>query len=106
VHNTLFLDDELLFRRPSLSAVGDDELADIEFADMEPVDATDVVGVPPYQVTASIPFPQLDLVGVPPSVAVAVAVREPMSLRGLRPPSRVGPEELPTEEFVDDRYTA
>lgn len=98
MHNTLYLDDELLFRRPSRAEPAED-LAEIEFADMEPIDATDLVGVPPYEVVSSIPFPDLDLVGVPPAVAVAVAHREPLALKPIRLSSRTTPDELPTEEF-------
>lgn len=96
-----FVDDE--YRR-SLP------LVEIEFADMEPVDAIDLVGVPPLQATASIPLPGYDLVGVPPAVAVALLDAEPAPPRLLPFALRrraLLPEELPTEEFpVDDAAPA
>jgi hypothetical protein len=105
MNNTLFLDDELLFRRASRTApVDDDSLVEIEFADMEAVDSCDLVGVYPLEATASIPFPLLELVGVPPAVALTVAstpyaVQNGSFDRGSLERRRLGADELPTEEY-------
>ncbi len=101
MHDTFSVDD--VFRR-AVPVV--EPLAEIEFADMEPVDALDLVGVPPLQALASIPFAPYDLVGVPPAVAVALPDHAPTTpkLQPFSPRRRaLSAEELPTEEFpIDD----
>jgi hypothetical protein len=100
MQNTLFLDDELLFRRASARALApDDSLVEIEFADMEVVEWTELVGVRPLECAAMIPFPLLDFVGVPPAVAVTVSM--PFQALLPRPFERRAllADELPTEEY-------
>src|SRR5687767_13920186 len=102
--NTFLLDVDLLFRRVP---VDDQDLVDIEFAEMEPVDADDLVGVLPLEARASVPVEPYDMVGVDGHAAVAMtalhARRRAVALRPSPSPwtePPLGPEELETEEFV------
>ena len=104
--NTFLLDVDLLFRRVPLD---DEDLVDIEFADMEPVDADDLVGVLPHECRASVPVEPYDMVGVAGHAAVATTfLHARRRLDGRTPPwlqdpseaHPFGAEELETEEFV------
>jgi hypothetical protein len=102
----LMLDLDLVFRKVAPGT--DDELADIEFADMEPIDDVDLIGVSPHEAAASLALPSYDIVGVQPFSAVAVLPPERIGAasgagRG-RPfdgrPKRTPVEELETEEYL------
>ena len=91
------LDADLVFRRPP--TVFDADLVDIEFADMEPVDADDLVGVFPHEARATVPLEPYDVVGVIGHAAVATAPSgPPREGRPFEGPMR--PEDLETEEYL------
>lgn len=81
MENTHFVDVDLAFRRvPQFAS----DLTELGFADLEPLDDGDVVGVQPMEAVALIP---------PPPAARPFAPR-PFTVPPLRP------EDLETEEFV------
>ena len=87
------LDADLVFLRPPTS---DEGLVDIEFADMEPVDGEDLVGVMPHEARATVPVEPYDMVGVPEHAAVAT-LRSADRRRPFEGAPR--PEDLETEEY-------
>lgn len=97
MENTHFVDLDLVIHRvPQVTS----DLTEIEFADMEPLDDGDVVGVFPLEAVAMVPLEPYDLVGVVGHSAVATT-------RGAHPPParpfaapHGRPEDLETEEFA------
>lgn len=97
IRNTILVDSDLVYIRPSTRGC-DDDLTEIGFEDMEPLDETsEAVGVPPYDALALFPSAEFDCVGVHPFGAIA-CTPAPAFPRGT-----VGdfdPDAIPTEEFA------
>jgi hypothetical protein len=95
--NTYFVDADLVYHRPPRPA--DDDLVEIEFADMEPLDGRDLVGVEPLAAIATIDLPAYDLVGVDGQAAIA-STPAPRKARRMFTGATPSPEELETEEYT------
>lgn len=95
MHNTHFADVDLVYSRAPTHL--DDDLDEIEFADMEPLSGRDVVGVAPLEAIAVMDAADYDLVGVGPHAAVATT--PPARRRAFRPRT-TAPDDLETEEYT------
>lgn len=97
MQNTLLVDVDLVYQRPAARA-DDDDLVEIDFEDMTPLDDPELVGDAPLEANAYVPLADYDLVGVRGHSAVAVARSggRPFEIQLGAP----RPEELETEEFT------
>ncbi len=96
MRNTHFADVDLLFRRPPTNS--DDDLVEIEFADMEPLDGDEVVGVVPLEAIALLDLLPYEIVGVGAQAAIATEPR-PARRRVFRH-SADDAEDRETEEYA------
>ena len=102
MHNTYFIDVDLVYHRVPSDEV--DDLDEIDFSDMEPLDdLQESVGVAPHEATLVVPVDPYDLIGVGNSAAVAMTPAPgerhfaPYTIGTL---GDVGSEELPTDEYT------
>ncbi|MEZ4315861.1 MAG: hypothetical protein R3F61_00080 [Myxococcota bacterium] len=66
--NTFLPDSDLVYVRAD--GLTNDDLPEIAFEDMEPIESVDLVGVEPHTAVAILPFTEFDCVGVWPWGAV------------------------------------
>ena len=87
--------DLVYARYPDRPSDGDD-LIEIGFEDMEPVESFDMVGIEPYTAVAILPFSNIDILGIPPFAAVACTPSERTSRQYV---DELGEDAIQTEEF-------
>lgn len=98
MRNTLLVDTDMVYTRQNdLDApLDDDDLVEIGFEDMEPIEGFDLVGIEPHTAIAILPFVEFDLVGVGAFAAVTMTPA-PAFERSL---GRLEPDCVPTEEYA------
>jgi hypothetical protein len=98
MRNTLLVDTDLLYARQTEldDPVSDaDDLTEIGFEDMEPIEGFDLVGIEPHTAIAILPFVEFDVVGVAPYGAVTLTPAPAFDRHHDLPP-----DAIPTEEFA------
>jgi hypothetical protein len=102
MHNTYFADVDLVYHR--VPRFDDDDLDEIEFDDMEPVDDLEMeVGVAPHCACLVVHNEPYDVVGIGPGQAIAMT---PAPGERTFAPYTIGTlEDLGEEDFPTDEYT-
>lgn len=102
MHNTYFADVDLVYHR--VPRFADDELDEIDFADMEPLDdLEEEVGVAPHCACLVVPVEPYDVVGVGSNQAIAMTPAPgerhfaPYTIGTL---GDLGEEDFPTDEYT------
>lgn len=98
MRNTLLVDTDLVYGRPNADEAleNDDDLVEIGFEDMEPIEGFDLVGIEPHTAIAILPFMEFDIVGVGEFSAVATTPVPAFP----RATGDLEPDMVPTEEYT------
>lgn len=94
LRNTLLPDTDMVYVRATLDE--EEELPEIAFEDMEPIEGFDVVGIEPHTAIAISPMAEFDCIGVAPYGAIAATPR-PAFPRDVV--AELEPDSIPTEEY-------
>lgn len=94
--NTLLADTDMVYRRIPDDVLGDDDLVEIAFEDMEPIEGFDLVGIEPHTAIAILPLAEFDVIGVAPFGAIAAT---PIAACPRHVLAELEPDTIPTEEY-------
>ncbi|MCB9679054.1 MAG: hypothetical protein H6737_28390 [Alphaproteobacteria bacterium] len=93
--NTFLPDSDLVYVRADGRKL-DDDLVEIAFEDMEPLEAVDLIGVEPHTAVAILPYLDFECVGVHPYGAVTMT---PAPAYPRADEADLIEDAIPTEEF-------
>ncbi len=96
MRNTMLADTDLIFYRPPKGSDDEDGLTEIQFEDMEPIEAVEFVGVEPHAAVAILPYVEFVCVGVHPYGAVTTT---PAPAFPRADQADLIEDAIPTEEF-------
>ncbi len=95
MRNTFLPDTDLVYLRADTHQ--SEDLVEIGFEDMEPIEAVDLVGVEPHTAVAILPYMEFDFVGVHPYGAVTTT---PAPAFPRADEADLIEDAIPTEEYA------